>query len=69
MSWLVLRCKDTADNPPAAPDGARGAGRKLADARRDRADVESEVEDLLDIIAAIEENEGVATGRVAIVGE
>ncbi len=53
---------------PVLP-GARGAGRKLADLRRDRADVESEVEDLLDIIAAIEENEGVATGRVAIVGE
>ena len=53
---------------PVLP-GARGAGRKLADARAERADSESEVEDLLDIIATVEENDGVLKDRVAVVGE
>lgn len=53
---------------PTIP-GATGAGRKVANARKERTDIESEVDDLLEVIAAIEKNDAVAAGKVAIAGE
>ncbi len=38
-------------------------------ARKERTDVESEVDDLLEVIAAIEKNDAVANGQIAIAGE
>jgi dipeptidyl aminopeptidase/acylaminoacyl peptidase len=49
--------------------GASGAGRKLANARKDRTDVESEVDDLLEVITLLQENNGVDGSRIAVVGE
>jgi dienelactone hydrolase len=53
---------------PTIP-GASGAGRKVANARKERTDVESEVDDLLEVIVAIEKNDAVANGQIAIAGE
>jgi dipeptidyl aminopeptidase/acylaminoacyl peptidase len=53
---------------PTIP-GASGAGRKVANARKERTDAESEVDDLLEVIAAIEKNDAVANGQIAIAGE
>jgi pimeloyl-ACP methyl ester carboxylesterase len=53
---------------PTLP-GAAGAGRKVANARKERTDTESEVDDLLEVIAAIAKNDAVAEGKVAVVGE
>lgn len=53
---------------PTIP-GASGAGRKIANARKERSDTESEVDDLLEVIAAIEKNDAVLAGQAAIVGE
>ena len=49
--------------------GTYGSGRKISSARKDRADVESEVDDLLAVIDLVRENNGVDGSRIAIVGE
>ena len=49
--------------------GASGAGRKVANGRKERTDVESEVDDLLDVITLLQENNGVDGSRIAVVGE
>jgi dipeptidyl aminopeptidase/acylaminoacyl peptidase len=49
--------------------GMLGNGRKVSGARKDRADIESEVDDLLAVIDLLRENNGVDGSRIAIVGE
>jgi Tol biopolymer transport system component/pimeloyl-ACP methyl ester carboxylesterase len=49
--------------------GMFGHGRKVSGARKDRADIESEVDDLLAIIDVLKANNGVDSSRIAIVGE
>ena len=49
--------------------GMYGNGRKISGARKDRADFESEVDDLLLVIDLLRENNGVDGSRIAIVGE
>ncbi|MCC6704320.1 MAG: PD40 domain-containing protein [Thermomicrobiales bacterium] len=49
--------------------GMHGSGRKVSAARKDRADIESEVDDLLAVIDLLKENNGVDSSRIAIVGE
>ncbi len=49
--------------------GTHGTGRKISAARSERADIESEVDDLLAVIDLLRENNGVDESRIAIVGE
>lgn len=53
---------------PVLP-GAAGFGKKVANGRKERVGFESEVEDLLDVIAALAPNAGVDERRIAVVGE
>ena len=53
---------------PVLP-GAAGFGKKVANGRKERVGFESEVEDLLDVIAALAPNAGVDEHRIAVVGE
>jgi dipeptidyl aminopeptidase/acylaminoacyl peptidase len=48
--------------------GMSGSGRKISSARKDRADIESEVDDLLAVIDVLKANNGVDSSRIAIVG-